>query len=186
MAMVGAGFGALVLTGVLFATLPMTFQPPLNLDYLAGQFLARRLARRSSRPKPSPTRSRRSSSADPEVERVLSASTSASGHLNIGPQKGPQEDQHRVRTALAPQLASIPDARVSFQSQNGGGPGGDSRDIMLFLGGEDPVKLNAVANKIAERNGDYPGASRAARRAATSPSRRSRSSRASTSPPTLA
>src|SRR5437868_13838866 len=31
--MVGAGVGALLLSGVLFATLPMTFQPPLNLDF---------------------------------------------------------------------------------------------------------------------------------------------------------
>ena len=28
---------------------------------------------------------------------------------------------------------------MSFQSQNGGGPDGDSRDIMLYLGGDDPV-----------------------------------------------
>src|SRR3954451_5179877 len=31
--MVGAGIGALLLSVVLFATLPMTFQPPLNLDF---------------------------------------------------------------------------------------------------------------------------------------------------------
>ena len=50
---------------------------------------------------------------------------------------------------LAPTLANIPDARANFQSQNGGGPGGASRDIMLYLGGEDPTKLFAAANKIA-------------------------------------
>ena len=30
---------------------------------------------------------------------------------------------------LSPTLAEIPDARVSFESQNGGGPDPDSRDI---------------------------------------------------------
>src|SRR5215204_2058612 len=33
MAMVGAGLGTLVLSGVLFSTLSMTFQPPLNQDF---------------------------------------------------------------------------------------------------------------------------------------------------------
>jgi multidrug efflux pump subunit AcrB len=58
---------------------------------------------------------------------------------------------------VAPQLSAIPDARASFQSQNGGGPAGDSRDIMLFLGGEDPEQLNQVANKVAEQMATIPG-----------------------------
>jgi multidrug efflux pump subunit AcrB len=36
MAMVGAGIGTLLLSGILFATLSMTFQPPLNLDFTAA------------------------------------------------------------------------------------------------------------------------------------------------------
>src|SRR6185312_2146533 len=47
--------------------------------------------------------------------------------------------------------------RVSFQSQQGGGPGGDSRDIMLYLGGEDPIELNKVANEIAKEMATVPG-----------------------------
>ncbi len=58
---------------------------------------------------------------------------------------------------LAPTLAAIPDARVSFQSQNGGGPDNDSRDIMLYLGGDDPVQLTAVANQIAKEMETVPG-----------------------------
>jgi multidrug efflux pump subunit AcrB len=41
-------------------------------------------------------------------------------------------------------------------SQNGGGPGGSSRDLMLYLGGDDPVKLKAAANRIAEEMQDLP------------------------------
>ena len=59
--------------------------------------------------------------------------------------------------ALAPTLAAFPDARVSFQSQNGGGPDADSRDIMLYLGGDDPVQLTAVANQIAKEMETVPG-----------------------------
>jgi multidrug efflux pump subunit AcrB len=58
---------------------------------------------------------------------------------------------------LSPTLSAIPDARVSFQSQQGGGPDGDSRDIELYLGGEDPVQLNAVANQIAKEMQTIPG-----------------------------
>src|SRR5207342_1492043 len=58
---------------------------------------------------------------------------------------------------LSPTMAAIPDARVSFQSQNGGGPDGDSRDIMLFLGGEDQAQLTAVANNIAREMATIPG-----------------------------
>ena len=46
---------------------------------------------------------------------------------------------------------------MSFQSQQGGGPDADSRDIMLYLGGEDPVQLTAVANQIAKEMETVPG-----------------------------
>jgi len=60
--------------------------------------------------------------------------------------------EHRTRTsteferALAPELAAIPDARVSFQSQNGWGGGG--RDVMITLAGDDPAALNATAQRL--------------------------------------
>ena len=47
---------------------------------------------------------------------------------------------------LAQQLASIPDARVSFRSQFGWGSSG--RDVTITLGGEDPALLNETAQKI--------------------------------------
>src|SRR6185436_15431328 len=49
--------------------------------------------------------------------------------------------------ALAPQLNQIADARVSFQSQQGGGSG---RDITIMLGGDDPVALNQAAQRLVE------------------------------------
>ncbi|MDB5696576.1 MAG: transporter permease [Sphingomonas bacterium] len=54
--------------------------------------------------------------------------------------------------SMAPSLAAIPDARVSFQ--NSSGWGGPSRDITLVFGGDDPGQLQATADKIvAEMQG---------------------------------
>lgn len=56
-----------------------------------------------------------------------------------------------------PRLTEIPDARISFQSQSGGGPGTGGRDINVFLGGDDPVLLSQTANKIVEEMRTLPG-----------------------------
>jgi multidrug efflux pump subunit AcrB len=153
--MVGAGFGALLLSGVLFATLPMTFQPPLNLDFSRvnvtlppgstldqTEAIHHRIAVLLKR--------------DPDVEHVFERINVGNGHLNIVLKKNRKKTSTEFERSHAPELAAIPDARVSFQSQNGGGPGGDSRDIMLYLGGSDPVQLNAVANQIAKEMATIP------------------------------
>ncbi len=46
---------------------------------------------------------------------------------------------------LAPQFASIPDARINFQSQSGMG---QNRDIALMLAGDDPAVLEQTARKV--------------------------------------
>ena len=153
--MVGAGFGALLLSGVLFATLPMTFQPPLNLDFSRvnvtlppgstleqTEAIHHRIAVLLKR--------------DPDVEHVFERINVANGHLNVVLKKDRKKTSTEFERLHAPELSAIPDARVSFQSQNGGGPGGDSRDIMLYLGGSDPVQLNAVANQIAKEMATIP------------------------------
>ena len=71
--------------------------------------------------------------------------------IKIGDQHGTHRFYHtEFERGLSPQLAAFPDARVSFQSQQGGGPDADSRDIMVYLGGDDPDELKAVANQIAK------------------------------------
>ena len=79
------------------------------------------------------------------------------GRVNIVLKKDREVTSTEFERALSPTLAAIPDARVSFQSQNGGGPDADSRDIMLYLGGDDPVQLTAVANQIAKEMETVPG-----------------------------
>ncbi|MGN6155986.1 MAG: efflux RND transporter permease subunit [Sphingomicrobium sp.] len=156
MYMVGVGAAALVLSGVMFATLPMTFQPPLNLDFSQVNVTLPPGATLEQ------TKAVEDNVAailkkDPDVEHVYERVNVGSGHLNIVLKKNREKTSTEFERTHAPDLSAIADARVSFQSQGGGGPGGDSRDIMLYLGGDDPVKLNAVANQIAKEMGTIPG-----------------------------
>jgi multidrug efflux pump subunit AcrB len=156
LAMVGAGVATLVLTGVLFAMLPQSFFPPQNDDY----------SRVNITLPPGSTLKQTEAATDavaalvqkdPSVERVFERVNIASGRVNIVLKKDREVTSTEFERALSPALSAFPDARVSFQSQNGGGPDGDSRDIMLFLGGDDPVKLTAVATKIAKEMESVPG-----------------------------
>ena len=156
LAMVGAGVATLVLTGVLFAMLPQSFFPPQNDDY----------SRVNITLPPGSTLKQTEAATDavaalvqkdPSVERVFERVNVASGRVNIVLKKDREVTSTEFERALSPALSAFPDARVSFQSQNGGGPDGDSRDIMLFLGGDDPVKLTAVATKIAKEMESVPG-----------------------------
>jgi multidrug efflux pump subunit AcrB len=154
--MVGAGFGALVLSGVLFATLSMTFQPPLNLDFSAVNVT---LPPGSTLKQTEAVEDRVAAivAKDPDVEHVFERVRVATGRVNIVLRKDRSQTSTEFERKHAPELAAIPDARVSFQSQNGGGPSGESRDVMLYLGGDDPDKLMTVANKIADEMATIPG-----------------------------
>jgi multidrug efflux pump subunit AcrB len=149
-AMVGAGFAALFLTVVLIATLPMTFQPPINQDTSSVQV---------SLP-PGTTLQQTEDVIDhvaaivrnnPAVESAFERINVGSGSVELKLKKDRKVTSIEFERSVAPKFAAIPDARVNFASQNGGGPGGSSRDLMLYLGGEDPLKLQAAANKIAQQ-----------------------------------
>jgi multidrug efflux pump subunit AcrB len=156
LAMVAAGFATLMLSVVLFGTLSVSFFPPQNSDYsrvnitmppgttLKGtEATVDRVAAIIAR--------------DPNVERVFERVNVGEGHVNIVLKKDRKLKSSEFERNLSPTLAAMPDARVSFQSQQGGGPDADSRDIMLYLGGDDPVKLNQVANQIAKEMETVPG-----------------------------
>ncbi|NRD89392.1 hypothetical protein C8024_07935 [Sphingopyxis sp. BSNA05] len=53
---------------------------------------------------------------------------------------------------MLPELQKIPDARISFQSQSGGG--GTGRDISIMLTGSDPELLDATAAQLVEQMKD--------------------------------
>ncbi|MEO6198481.1 MAG: efflux RND transporter permease subunit [Sphingomicrobium sp.] len=153
---VWAGLGTLVISIVLFGTLSMSFFPPENTDYSRvnvtlppgstleqTEVVVDRVAALVGR--------------DPRVDRVFERVNVASGRINIVLRKDRDVTSSEFERQLGPMLASLPDARVSFQTQGGGSPEGDARDVMLYLGGDDPVKLNAVATQIAREMAGVPG-----------------------------
>ncbi|RIX29128.1 efflux RND transporter permease subunit [Sphingomonas edaphi] len=148
-AMVGAGIGAFILQIVLFATLSMSFQPPLNLDFSRV---------RIGMP-PGTTLQQTEAIADrtaeiieknPAVDRVFQRIYVGSGFLNIVLKKDRTVTSTEFERSLTPSLSAIPDAQVNFMSQGGGGPGSGGRDIALYLGSDNPELLNATANKIVD------------------------------------
>jgi multidrug efflux pump subunit AcrB len=154
--MVGVGVLTLLASVVIFGNLTQSFFPPQNSDY----------SRVNITLPPGSTLDQTEAVTDqvakiiqhdPSVERVFESIQVASAHVNIVLKKDRKMKSTEFERNLSPTLSAIPDARVSFQSQQGGGPDGDSRDIELYLGGEDPVQLNAVANQIAEEMQTIPG-----------------------------
>ena len=156
LAMVFAGIMILMLSAVLFGTLPQSFFPPQNSDYSQVHIT---LAPGSTLEQTEAVTDRVASiiQRDPSVDRVFETSNVGTASINIVLKKDRKVKSTEFERNLSPTLSAIPDARVSFQSQNGGGPDSDSRDIMLYLGGEDPAQLNAVANEIAKEMETVPG-----------------------------
>ncbi len=146
--MVGAGFGTLIMTGVLVANLGMQFQPPLNLDFSRvriGMPPGATLAQTEAKVQQAAAIIEK----DPDVEHVFQRVFVGAGFLNIVLDKEREKTSTEFERGLTPQMSAIPDAQVSFLSQGGGGPGGAPRDIMLYLGSDNPELLLATANKIS-------------------------------------
>ncbi len=154
---VGA-LASLALTGALFYNLPQTFFPPADRDFSRARFglppgttlqqteavaaEAERIVRRA-----------------PEVESVVQRVGVGNGNLLITLKKDRNRTSIEFERDIGPQLSRIPDARVNFQSQSGGGPeggGGGGRDVTIFLGSDDPIKLGAAANALAEQMNAMP------------------------------
>jgi multidrug efflux pump subunit AcrB len=154
--MVAAGFATLLLSVVLFGTLSMSFFPPQNDDYSRVNIT---LPPGSTLKQTEAATDRVAAlvSKDPNVERVFERVNIATGRVNIVLKKKRKVTSTQFERNLAPTLSAFPDARVSFMSQNGGGPDSDQRDIMLYLGGDDPVQLTDVANHIAKEMETVPG-----------------------------
>jgi multidrug efflux pump subunit AcrB len=156
LAMVGAGVVTLLLSVVLFGTLSMSFFPPQNSDYSRVNIT---LPPGSTLKQTEAATDRVAAIVikDPTVERVFERVNVGSGRVNIILKKDRELTSTEFERGLSPTLAAFPDARVSFMSQNGGGPDADQRDIMLYLGGDEPAQLTAVANKIAKEMETVPG-----------------------------
>ena len=153
--MVGGGVLTLLLTIVLFATLPMTFQPEqdqptstVRIGLAPGTTLAqtRVIARQTADV----------IKQNPSVDRVFERIYTSVSFVNVVYKKDRKLKSFELEREITPLLAQIPDAQVNFMSQNGGGPGGGGRPINLFLGSDDPVKLGVVASQVAKEMQSIP------------------------------
>ena len=156
MAMVGAGIVTLLLSVAMFGTLGQSFFPPQNSDYSRVNIT---LPPGSTLKQTEAVTDRVAALVlkDPTVERVFERINVGTGRVNVVLKKDRDVTSTEFERNLSPALAAFPDARASFMSQNGGGPDTDQRDIMLYLGGDDPVQLTAVANNIAKEMETIPG-----------------------------
>ena len=138
---------AMVATVISLVTLPITFQPKTNDNFSNVNV---RLAPGSTLAETEAVADRAAAiiEADPDVDRVFERIYVSSSYLNVVLKSDRKRPSYIIERELAPKLAAIPDAQVTVLADNGG-PGGSSRDVMLYLGGADPVELQQTANRIA-------------------------------------
>ena len=154
---VAAGGAAFLLT-IITATgipplglkpIPMTFQPTTNTDYsqiridlVPGATLRQTEAIADH--------VRNMLAAAPEVDKAFSSINVGGANIYLTLKKKRAISSVDFEHRWATKLNSIADARVIFQSQQNSGPGNTGRDVTVTLGGDDPVLLNATANKVVE------------------------------------
>ena len=139
------GAAAFALTVVLFATMPMTFQPasdqprsvvtitmPPGATLQTTQGVVDQVYALLDR--------------QPEVESLYTRTFVGNGRVVATLAEKREKTSTEFERALAPALAKIPDARVNFQSQFGWGD--NNRDVSITLGGDDPVVLRQTADKL--------------------------------------
>ncbi len=146
---VGLGGLAFAATILSFSGIPMTFRPAENNDFSRVRIFMT----------PGTTLQRTEAVADdvrnmlaqaPEVSSAFSRINVGNANIFLTLRKDRTMTSVAFQRSWAPRLNKIADARVTFESQSQGGPGGTGRDITITLGGSDPVQLISTANKLVE------------------------------------
>jgi multidrug efflux pump subunit AcrB len=149
------GGGALLATFFAFAgipgtpigAIPITFQPETNSD---NSQIKITLAPGTTLAQTEAVTDRVSAliRRAPEVQDAFSDVDVGSANIFVTLKKERARTSVQFERAYAPELNKIADARVIFQSQQGGFSG---RDITMTLGGDDPVKLNQAAETLVSQ-----------------------------------
>jgi multidrug efflux pump subunit AcrB len=147
-ATVVGGFTALVATVFMFMSLPSAFFPPEDMDevtFNVGMAPGTTLEQSAAVVKQAEEIIRQ----EPEVVSLFSRVRVGGASIQAVLKDDRERSSVEIQRAVTPKLAVIPDARVFVRSQTGG-----FRDVSINLGGEDPVLLTEVANKlVAEMQG---------------------------------
>jgi len=145
------GIGALTFLATILAFwgIPLTFQPArdnsfsqVRVNLTPGATLGRT--------EEVVDRVREMLAGDPQVKSAFSNINVGSANILLTLKPDRTQTSVEFERGWAERLNKIPDARVGFQSQSGGGPGSSGRDITITLGGDDSVLLANTANKIVE------------------------------------
>ena len=146
---IGLGGFAFLLTVLSFWGIPMTFRPTEDNDFSRVRITLT----------PGTTLQQTEAVTDrvrdmlgkaPEVASAFSRINVGNSNIFLTLKKDRTMTSVQFQRSWAGRLNSIPDARVIFESQSQGGPGGTGRDITITLGGSDPVKLSQAANRLVE------------------------------------
>ena len=141
----GIGLLAFAATILSFATLQFTGQPALNTDYSQikidmppGTTLAQTEA----------VTDRVTGMLDkaPEVDAAFGDVNVGNANIFITLKKDRKKTSIQFERDFAPKLRAVADARVTFQSQNGG----LGRDVTIMLAGSDPAVVTQTANRLIE------------------------------------
>ena len=142
---VGLGGVAFALTVGAFWTLPFTFRPNNNndsshvtIEMVPGSTLAQTTAVADK----VATILREQAPAD--VKSAFEDINIGTADLYVQLRKDRPHTSTEFETAMSPALRNVADARVTFQSQSGGG----GRDITIMLAGDDPATLTTAAQKL--------------------------------------
>lgn len=146
--MMGFGIAAFGLTVALLVTMPQQFQPDqdndfsrVNIEMVPGTTIRQTEA--------ATDRVAALLNSQPEVETAMENIREGNARIFITLKRDRKRSSIEFERDLAPKLASFPDARVSFASQQGGF--GTGRDISVMLNGSDPKVLEETAAKLTEQ-----------------------------------
>jgi len=148
--MMGIGFVALVMTGVMFALIPSQFFPDTDSDF--SQINVEMV--------PGTTIEQTEAKIDevynlirnePEIDVALERILEGNGRVIITLRHDRKRSSLQFERELTPRLQQVADARVTFQNQNGGGGGGSGRPISVMLSGSDPDLLQRTAQTLVQQ-----------------------------------
>jgi multidrug efflux pump subunit AcrB len=144
---VGIGAASLGMSVALLMILPQQFQPTINSDYSQIRYEL-----------PPGSTLAQSEHISNQINAILSKDKNVAnafyevnvndGGVYITLKKKREVTSVEWERSLQPQMAAIPDARVTFQSQSGGFSG---RDITMVIGSDDPVALEKHARLIVSQ-----------------------------------
>ena len=155
--MMGVGFAALGLTGLMLWSIPAQFFPSsdsnfamVRINMVPGttlqqtEVVVNKVANRLSE--------------EPEVALALAIANEGSGMVRIVFKDDRARTSQEFSREMAPVVQQIPDARINFQDQSGPGGGGSGRAITIMFSGSDPEVLDRAANTLVEQMQSVEGA----------------------------